>query len=126
MRVGATGFLLKSAPRDQLLSGIRGAAAGDVLLAPEVTRRLVERFVARPAPGVTGDGLERLTDRETEVLRLMAAGNSNAEIGAALHLAETTVKTHVSGVLSKLRLRDRVQAVVYAYESGLVEPGDSA
>lgn len=123
MRAGATGFLLKSAPRDQLLAAIRGAAAGDVLLAPEVTRRLIERFVAKPGLGKATDVTDRLTNREVEVLRLIASGKSNAEIGAALHLAETTVKTHVSAVLAKLRLRDRVQAVVYAYETGLVEPG---
>lgn len=124
MRAGATGFLLKSAPRDQLLAAIRGAAAGDVLLAPEVTRRLIERFVAKTGIRKSSEVLtDTLTSREVEVLRLIASGKSNAEIGAALHLAETTVKTHVSAVLAKLRLRDRVQAVVYAYETGLVEPG---
>ena len=125
MRAGATGFLLKSAPRDQLLSAIRGAAVGDTLLAPEVTRRLIERFVAKGGTPKSDGATDLLTTREVEVLRLIADGKSNAEIGAALHLAETTVKTHVSSVLAKLRLRDRVQAVVYAYETGLVEPGAS-
>ena len=125
MRAGATGFLLKSAPRDQLLAGIRSAAAGDALLAPEVTRRLVERFVTTGAPGRRSEDLDRLTSREVDVLRLIAKGRSNAEIGASLHLAETTVKTHVSAVLAKLRLRDRVQAVVFAYESGLVAVGEA-
>jgi DNA-binding NarL/FixJ family response regulator len=124
MRAGAIGFLLKSAPRHQLLSAIRTAAAGDTLLAPEVTRRLIERFVAAPA-GPPSPELERLSEREKEVLRLLARGLSNAELAAELYLAETTVKTHVSAVLTKLGLRDRVQAVVYAYESGVVRAGDS-
>jgi DNA-binding NarL/FixJ family response regulator len=124
MRAGATGFLLKSAPRHQLLSAIRTAAAGDALLAPEVTRRLIERFVAAPGVGPRPE-LERLSGREQEVLRLIARGLSNAELAAELYLAETTVKTHVSAVLTKLGLRDRVQAVVYAYESGLVRAGDA-
>jgi DNA-binding NarL/FixJ family response regulator len=124
MRAGATGFLLKSAPRHQLLSAIRTAAAGDALLAPEVTRRLIERFVAAPGVGPRPE-LERLSGREQEVLRLLARGLSNAELAAELYLAETTVKTHVSAVLTKLGLRDRVQAVVYAYESGLVRAGDA-
>jgi DNA-binding NarL/FixJ family response regulator len=123
MRAGATGFLLKSAPRHQLVSAVRGAASGDVLLAPEVTRRLVERFVNGPRAGPAPE-LDRLSDREREVLRLLARGRSNGEIAAELFLAETTVKTHVSAVLGKLGVRDRVQAVVYAYESGLVSPGD--
>lgn len=124
MRAGATGFMLKSAPRHQLLAAIRAAADGDVLLAPEVTRRLVERFVTVPHGGPPPE-FARLSAREVEVLRLIARGLSNAELAAALHLAETTVKTHVSAVLAKLRLRDRVQAVVYAYETGLVRRGDS-
>jgi DNA-binding NarL/FixJ family response regulator len=123
MRAGATGFLLKSAPRHQLVSAVRGAASGDVLLAPEVTRRLVERFVTGPRAGPAPE-LDRLSGREREVLRLLARGRSNGEIAAELFLAETTVKTHVSAVLAKLGVRDRVQAVVYAYESGLVSPGD--
>ncbi len=123
MRAGATGFLLKSAPRHQLLSAIRGAAAGDVLLAPEVTRRLVERFVTGFSSGPPA-ALDTLSARELEVLRLLARGRSNGEIAAGLHVAETTVKTHVSAVFAKLGLRARVQAVVYAYESGLVQPGE--
>lgn len=122
MRAGATGFLLKSAPRHQLLSAVRTAATGDVLLAPEVTRRLVERFVtARPRSNPAE--LQRLSAREVEVLRLLARGLSNTEIAGALHLAETTVKSHVNAVLAKLGLRDRAQAVVYAYESGILQPG---
>jgi DNA-binding NarL/FixJ family response regulator len=125
MRAGATGFVLKSAPRHQLLAAIRVAADGDVLLAPEVTRRLIERFVTTRHNGPPPE-LGRLSPREQEVLRLVARGLSNAELAAELHLAETTVKTHVSAVLGKLGLRDRVQAVVFAYEAGLVRPGDPA
>jgi DNA-binding NarL/FixJ family response regulator len=125
MRAGATGFALKSAPRHQLLAAIRAAADGDVLLAPAVTRRLVERFVTTPGTDPPA-ALARLSAREDEVLRLVARGMSNAELAEELHLAETTVKTHVSAVLAKLGLRDRVQAVVYAYEHGLVRRGDSS
>ncbi len=126
MRAGATGFLLKSAPRHQLLSAVRSAAAGDALLAPDVTRRLIERFVATPPRGASTPEMERLSTRELEVLRLAARGLSNIEMAAALHLAETTLKSHVSAILAKLGLRDRVQAVVYAYETGIVVPGDDA
>jgi DNA-binding NarL/FixJ family response regulator len=124
MRAGATGFLLKSAPRHQLLSAIRSAAAGDTLLAPDVTRRLVERFVTRPL-GAEPVGLAACSPREREILALVARGLSNREIAGAIHLAETTVKTHVSALLAKLDLRDRVQAVVLAYEAGLVQPGEA-
>jgi DNA-binding NarL/FixJ family response regulator len=124
LRAGASGFLLKSAPPRELAGAIRTVAAGDALLAPEITRRLIGEYVARPrataAPCVAFD---RLTPRETEVLMLIARGFSNAEIGSRLYLSEPTVKTHVSRVLAKLRVRDRVHAVVLAYESGLVQPG---
>jgi len=124
MRAGASGFLLKDAPREDLVAGVRASAAGDTLLAPEITRRLVEAYVRRPPPGpATPAPLAELTDREVEILRLVARGLSNAEIAASLFLSEATVKTHVSRVLAKLDLRSRVQAVVRAYECGLVQPG---
>jgi DNA-binding NarL/FixJ family response regulator len=124
VRAGASGFLLKDTPAEELIDAIRVVAAGDALLAPSVTRQLIAEFARhRPAPTGTPDGLEQLTDREREVLALMARGLSNAEIATELVLGETTVKTHVGRVLTKLHLRDRVQAVVLAYESGLVRPG---
>jgi DNA-binding NarL/FixJ family response regulator len=124
MKAGASGFLLKDAPRDQLIGGVRTVAAGDALLAPSLVRRLVEDFVRRPPPGTAATpGLQDLTERETEVLRHMARGLSNAEIAGELYVSEATVRTHVSHILQKLDLRDRVQAVVLAYESGLVQPG---
>jgi DNA-binding NarL/FixJ family response regulator len=124
LRAGATGFLLKSMPRDQLVAAVRTAVSGDSLLAPTLLRRLLDDFVRRsgstagPVPGIG-----ELTAREKEVLRLVARGLSNAEIAAELVLGEGTVKTHVAHVLAKLGVRDRVQAVVAAYESGLVRPG---
>jgi len=118
LRAGASGFLLKDAPEEQLVAGIRIVADGGSLFAPTVTRRLIERFAgARPAP--PPPSLEELTPRELEVLRLVARGLSNAEIAAALVVSEHTVKTHVAHILRKLDLRDRVQAVVLAYESGI-------
>jgi DNA-binding NarL/FixJ family response regulator len=124
MRAGASGFLLKTVPPRQLTAAILDVADGDVLLAPEITRRLVERFVRRPVPGSAAPPeLAELTPRELEVLALVARGHSNAEIAARLIIAETTVKTHVARTLMKLGLRDRAQAVMVAYESGLVEPG---
>ena len=121
---GASGFLLKDAPPEQLIAGIRVVAAGEALLAPAITRRLIEDFSrARPARAETPPGLDELTPRELEVLGLLARGLSNAEIAESLIVGETTVKTHVARVLMKLGLRDRVQAVVLAYESGLVTPG---
>jgi DNA-binding NarL/FixJ family response regulator len=129
LRLGASGFLLKDAPADRLLDAIRVAAAGDALLAPAITRRLVERFAAgeRPLEKEDRERLASLTAREVEVLRLIARGRSNAEIAAELVLGENTVKTHVGRVFAKLHLRDRAQAVIVAYETGLVLPGpDSA
>jgi DNA-binding NarL/FixJ family response regulator len=124
LRAGAGGFMLKDAAPSQLAEAVRTVAAGESLLAPAVTRRLVERFVRRPpADAVREQAFADLTDRELEVLTLIARGLSNAEIGERLFLSEATVKTHVTRILSKLGLRDRVQAVVRAYESGLVEPG---
>jgi DNA-binding NarL/FixJ family response regulator len=126
LRAGASGFLLKDVPPEQLVEGIRAVASGDALLAPSITRRVIEEFVSRPpgSPRALPPELEELTPRETEVLTLMARGQSNAEIANTLVVSETTVKTHVAHVLTKLGLRDRVQAVVFAYESGLVEPGE--
>jgi len=125
IRAGASGFLLKDTPPDELVTAVRVLAAGDALLAPSVTRRLIEQFAAGSAGAVPVTGIDDLTERETEVLRLMARGLSNAEIAARLYVGETTVKTHVSRVLMKLDVRDRVQAVVAAYDSGLVRPGGS-
>jgi DNA-binding NarL/FixJ family response regulator len=124
MRVGASGFLLKTAPPSELAAAVRAVVGGEVLLAPPITRRLVEQFVRRPPPGQDlPPSLRALTAREVEVLRLIAGGLSNAEIARALFLGEATVKTHLNRVLAKLGLRDRVQAVVLAYETGLVTPG---
>jgi DNA-binding NarL/FixJ family response regulator len=121
---GASGFLLKDVPADQLLAGIRTVAQGDALLAPSVTRRLIEEFARTgPASKAEAPGIDELTPRELEVLKLIATGRSNAEIAEELIVGETTVKTHVARVLMKLGLRDRVQAVVLAYESGIVTPG---
>ena len=127
LRAGASGFLLKTAPPAQLVEAVRTVAAGEALLASSVTRRLVEDFVRRPPPGEEApERLRVLTEREREVLALIAAGRSNAEIAAELFLSGATVKTHVNRILSKLDLRDRVQAVVLAYECGLVRPGADA
>jgi DNA-binding NarL/FixJ family response regulator/class 3 adenylate cyclase len=127
LRIGASGFLLKDAPADRLLDAVRAAAAGDALLAPSVTRRLIEQFAraAPPAPGQVPPALAELTERELDVLGLVARGLSNAEIAGELVLGENTVKTHVAHILRKLGLRDRVQAVVVAYESGFVRPDGS-
>jgi DNA-binding NarL/FixJ family response regulator len=124
MKAGASGFLLKDSPRDQLIGAVRTVAAGDALLAPALVRRLVEDFVRRPPPGAGPPAeLEKLTERELEVLTLIAQGLANAEIAARLFVSEATVRTHVTHILQKLDLRDRVQAVVLAYETGLVQPG---
>lgn len=122
LRAGASGFLLKNAGPDDLVEAVRVAARGDALLSPEVTRRVVQRFAAPPATAGPYRPPE-LTEREFEVLVLLARGATNTEIAAGLHLGETTVKTHVSRVLMKLGLRDRTQAVVFAYEHGVVAPG---
>jgi DNA-binding NarL/FixJ family response regulator len=119
LTAGASGFLLKDMPADQLISGLRAVARGEELLAPALTRQLIEQFVAAPQPQ-TSHALSRLSEREREVLRLLARGQSNAEIAKSLTLGLETVKTHVSRILEKLGVRDRVQAVVFAYESGLV------
>jgi DNA-binding NarL/FixJ family response regulator len=122
IRAGASGFLLKSSPPEQLADGVRAVMAGDALLAPEITRRLLDRFIQRPPPSLgTPPELHDLTPRELEVLRLIADGCSNAEIAAALVLSEATVKSHVNHILTKLRLRDRVQAVALAYRTGLMD-----
>jgi DNA-binding NarL/FixJ family response regulator len=123
LRAGASGFLLKDRPPEELVQAVRVVAAGDALLAPTVTRRLIEEFAKRPGSPAAPAAVEQLTEREREVLVLMARGRSNAEIAGDLFVAETTVKTHVGRVLHKLGLRDRAQAVVLAYESGLVQPG---
>jgi DNA-binding NarL/FixJ family response regulator len=123
LRAGASGFLLKDAPEEQLLAGVRVVADGGSLFAPAVTRKLLERFVAPRATPVPG--VDELTARELEVLRLVARGLSNAEIANELFLSEHTVKAHVAHILTKLDLRDRTQAVVAAYESGLVQAGES-
>jgi DNA-binding NarL/FixJ family response regulator len=123
-RAGATGFLLKTVSPEDLVGAVRAAHAGDALLAPAITRRLIERFVA--ASGSANDQrLHSLTDREHDVLRLVAQGMSNSEIAAALFVSHGTVKTHVGRILTKLGLRDRVQAVVLAYETGMVRPGNN-
>jgi len=122
-RAGASGFLLKTAPRDQLVAAVRTVHAGEALLAPLSTRKLIERFTGPP---VEATALEALTSRELHVLTLLARGLSNAEIAAKLVVEPSTVKTHVARVLAKLDLRDRVQAVVFAYESGLIRPGVTA
>jgi DNA-binding NarL/FixJ family response regulator len=126
MRAGASGFLLKDVPRRQLIEGVRTVAAGEALLAPAITRRLIEQFVKRPPASVRAlpPQLESLTARELEVLKLVARGRSNTEIASQLYVSEATVKTHVAHALAKLDLRDRVQAVVFGYESGLVEAGE--
>ena len=120
LRAGAAGFLLKDAPSSRLIAAVRAAATGDSLIEPSITQQLVERFVEPAEPGGTPDELAALTGRELDVLRLIARGLSNAEIAAELVVAETTVKTHVARTLAKLGLRDRVQAVVVAYETGFV------
>jgi DNA-binding NarL/FixJ family response regulator len=125
MKSGASGFLLKDVRPEQLADAVRTVARGDALLAPAITRRLIEEFVRRPPPGAAAPpaGLDELTERESEVLKLLARGLSNEEIASELFVSLATVKTHVTHILTKLRLRDRVQAVVLAYESGLVQPG---
>ena len=126
MKAGASGFLLKDATREKLAAAVRTVASGEALLAPAITRRLLEDFCHRPPPSAgLPPGVEDLSPRELEVLRLLAQGLSNAEIAAELFLSDATVKSHVARILNKLDLRDRVQAVVFAYESGLVRPGSN-
>ena len=123
LRAGASGYLLKDAPERELIAAIHVASDGGSILAAPLTRRLIERFAAIPDPAVLRPELERLTPRETEVLQLIARGLSNAEIAAELVVTEHTAKTHVAHILDKLGLRDRVQAVILAYESGVIRPG---
>jgi DNA-binding NarL/FixJ family response regulator len=124
LRAGASGFLLKDVPAEQLADGVRVVAAGEALLAPSVTRRLLAEFAqVRPRDAAPPPAFEELTPRELEVFRLIARGMSNAEVAQELIVSETTVKTHVARVLMKLGLRDRIQAVVLAYESGIIQPG---
>jgi DNA-binding NarL/FixJ family response regulator len=125
MKAGASGFLLKDARRSQLIGAIRTVAGGDALVDPTITRRLIERYCQMPSQGGTPSAVSELTPRELEVLKLVARGLSNSEIASAMTVSEATVKTHMARILSKLELRDRVQAVVMAYESGLVQPGQS-
>jgi DNA-binding NarL/FixJ family response regulator len=126
LRAGASGFLLKDAPAEELTTAIHVLARGDALLAPAVTRRIVEAFVSRSEPEPADlPELDDLSPREVEVLRLLAAGRSNAQIAGELVVSDATVKTHVSNILAKLRLRDRIHAVIYAYETGLVRPGSN-
>jgi DNA-binding NarL/FixJ family response regulator len=124
LRSGASGFLLKDAPAEDLVDAVRVVARGDALLAPAVTRRVIEAFAAVPEPPVVD--VPELSPRELEVLHLLARGRSNAEMAAEFVVSEATVKTHVSNLLTKLRVRDRIQAVIYAYEAGIVRPGHAA
>jgi len=127
LRAGAAGFLLKDTPPRQLTEAVRTIAAGESLLAPAVTKRLIERYVSSPTSDTARrERFAELTERELEVLQLITRGLSNAEIGARLFLSEATIKTHVTRILTKLGVRDRVQAVVLAYETGLVQPGEQA
>ena len=126
LRAGASGFLLKDVPAPQLATAIRTVGEGDALLAPSITRRLIEEFASPRTPTNTPPGLSELTPRELEVFRLVATGMSNGEIAARLIVGETTVKTHLTRILMKLGVRDRVQAVVLAYEAGIVSPGHTA
>jgi DNA-binding NarL/FixJ family response regulator len=126
LRAGASGFLLKDATAEELIAAVRTLAAGDAILAPAVTRRVIEAFAAVPRPRAgIADRLAALSPREVEVLRLLAQGLSNAELAARLQLSDATVKTHIARILSKLQLRDRAQAIVAAYETGLVTPGSA-
>jgi DNA-binding NarL/FixJ family response regulator len=127
MKAGASGFLLKHASREQLAGAVRTVAAGEALLAPAITRRLIEDFCRGPAPGSAASGTAaRLSQRELDVVRLVAQGMSNAEMAARLYLSETTIKSHIARTLAKLSLRDRVQIAVFAYENGIVRPGPKA
>ena len=124
LKAGASGFLLKDASREQLATAVRTIAAGEALLAPAITRRLIEDFCRRPPPSTGAPADIELSRRELEVLKFLARGLSNAEIAGTLYLSEATVKSHVARILSKLEVRDRAQAIVHAYESGLIRPGE--
>ena len=124
LRAGASGFLLKDVLPADLIRAVRAVLTGEALLAPAITRRLLEQYLRRPRPSGGEPPWSRLTQRETEVLRLLAKGKTNPEIASALFLGEATVKTHVARILAKLQLRDRVQAVIWAYETGLIQPGE--
>ena len=126
LRAGASGFLLKDAGADELLHAVRVVPAGDALLAPSITRRLIADYASRPAPQEQPQAMSELTPRELDVLRLMARGLANAEIARELYIGDATVKTHIARIFAKLGLHDRAQAVVLAYESGLVQPGAAA
>ncbi len=123
LRAGASGFLLKNSPPEELVRAVRVVAAGEALLSPSVTKKVIEGFVSRSATPSNQAELDFLTERETQILRLLATGKSNAELAECLFVGEGTIKTHVSHVLTKLGLRDRMQAVIFAYESGLIETG---
>jgi DNA-binding NarL/FixJ family response regulator len=123
LKAGASGFLLKDATREQLTGAVRAVSAGETLLAPAITRRLIEDFCRGPVPGAEAAAAGRLSERELGVVRLVAQGLSNAEIAARLYLSEATVKSHIARILAKLDLRDRVQIAVHAYEHGIVRPG---
>lgn len=123
---GASGFLLKTTTAGDLVQGVRSVAAGTELLAPEVTRRLVRQFMSKPRPGEAAPGIAELSERERQVLGHLARGRSNADIARAMFLSEATVKTHINRLFAKLEVRDRVQAVIFAYESGFVSPGPRA
>ena len=123
LRAGASGFILKNAPPEDLIDAVHVVAEGNALLAPSVTRRIIHEFAQRTPRKDLKEKLRCLTEREIEVLRLIAKGKTNSEIAADLFVGETTVKTHISNLFTKLDFRDRVQAVVYAYESGLIQPG---
>lgn len=124
LRTGACGFLLKNATPEDLVAGIRVVAEGNALLAPSVTRRVIEKFAHRPKPQDYSDDISRLTSREIDILKSVARGKTNAEIAEELFISEATVRTHVSNLLGKLNLRDRVQIAAFAYESGIVQPGN--
>ncbi len=126
MKAGASGFLLKDATSEQLTGAIRAVCAGETLLAPAITRRLIEDFCRGPAPGTPAGAAGGLSEREREVVRLIAAGLSNAEIASSLYLSEATIKSHITRILARLGLRDRVQIAVYAYENGIVRPGHAS
>ncbi|MGI9585380.1 MAG: response regulator [Acidimicrobiia bacterium] len=125
MKAGAAGYLLKSSPPEQLVNAVRVVANGDSLLAPELTRRLIDQYTSTPRPGQAPKQFESLTERENDVLLLVASGQSNTEIATELFVAESTVKSHINKILTKLDARDRVQLVIQAYESGLIQPGSN-